>query len=342
MNSRQTKSGFEMSNSRSHVRGGLWHRATAVIAFGALLLLAGCLAGPPIEPTPLPAALVRPDQPTPDYARTLPPYRLTPVTRTPVFVPTLNPNAAAEIKAPQSLGAARRSLLQAFLMNQPPSAMGIATGGATILDEPGGSAVGSVPGAGVVTVTGRSADGSWLAVFTDDATSGWVPAGALVLYNADSLTTVDEAFSPGPVATLIADAMIPMSTPIADMLEALPTAAALNAARATAIAAGDSAALVATPAAPAAALAADASDAPDASAVLIGTVNTSGNLNLRDAPSASATLVASLPAQSQLIVLGRTAQSDWLRVRAPGGDGWVDARFVDLLGAVEGLPVVEQ
>ncbi len=316
-----------------------------LVALGALALLAGCGPGAGVEATPIPADIVRPVQPTPDFARTLPPYRLTPITRTPVFVPTRNPNAATEVEAPQSSASARRSLLQAFLMKQPPSAMGIATGGATLLDAPGGSAVGSVPVASTVTVTGRSADGGWLAVYTDDATAGWVPAGALVVYNAEGLTTVDEAFSPGPVATLIADAMIPMSTPIADMLAALPTQAALNAARATAIASGGSAASVATPE-PAAALTAAMDDAsasdPATSDVLIGTVNTSGNLNLRAAPSTSGSVVASLPAQSQLIVLGRTPQSDWLRVRTPSGDGWVNANFIDVVGGlVEELAVVE-
>jgi uncharacterized protein YgiM (DUF1202 family) len=265
------------------------------------------------------------------------------VTRTPVFVPTRNVNAAEDLDAVQPASSSvRRSLLQAFLMNQPPSAMGIATGGATILDTPGGSAVGSVPGAGTVTVTGRSADGNWLAVYTDDATSGWVPAGALVIYNAGVLTTVDEPFSPGPVATLIADALIPPSTPIADMLAALPTQAARNAARATAIAAGGSAPATETPSPPAAVGGAlDTSDVPDASGVLIGTVNTTGNLNLRNNPATTATVVASLPPQSQLIALGRTSDSAWLRVRTPSGDGWVDARYVDLIGAVEGLAVRE-
>ncbi len=314
----------------------------AMVALGALALLAGCLAGPPVDPTPLPADVVRPVQPTPDYARTLPPFRLTPVTRTPVFVPTRDATAAA-IEAPQSSGSARRSLLQAFLMNQPPSAMGIATGGATILDAPGGRAVSSVPGAGTVTVTGRSADSGWVAVYTDDATAGWVPAGALVIYGGEGLTTVSEAFSPGPVATLLADAMIPMSTPIADMLAALPTAAARNAARATVIADGGSVAAAASaPLETPQPSAADGANAlPAASDVLIGSVNTTGNLNLRNSASTDSTVVASLPAQAQLIVLGRSPQSDWLRVRTPSGDGWVDARFIELLGAVEGLPVVE-
>ena len=313
----------------------------AIIALAALSLLAGCLPSAPVDPTPLPADVVRPDQPTPDYARTLPPFRLTPVTRTPVFVPTRDANAAAAIEAPKSAGSARRSLLQAFLMNQPPSAMGIAPGGATILDAPGGSAVGSVPGAGTVTVTGRSADGGWVAVYADDATAGWVPAGSLVIYGGETLITVNEAFSPGPVATLLADAMIPMSTPIAEMLAALPAAAARNAARATEIAADARAAAAAPRETPRPPDAAGVSALPAASDVLIGTVNSTGNLNLRNAASTEGAVVASLPAQAQLVVLGRTRQSDWLRVRTPGGDGWVDARFIDLLGAVEDLSVAD-
>lgn len=322
--------------------GGRLRLAGVIVAVAALSLLAGC-AGGPAEATAIPASIVRPEQPTPNYARTLPQFRLAEATRAPVFVPTRDANAAAERAAQPPAASSNRSLLHALLMNQPPSALGIAPGGATILDAPGGSAVGGVPGAGAVTVTGRSADGGWLAIYTDDATAGWVSAGALILYGDDDLTTVDAAFAPGPVATLIAGAMQPVSTPLADLIALLPTMEAHSAARATAIAVGGRNAYLAaaTPAPPAPRTSSAAGVAPDAQGVQIGTVNTTGNLNLRDRPSTTATIVASLPPRSQLIVLGRTAQSDWLRVRAPGGDGWVTAEFIDLLSAVDGLPVVE-
>lgn len=332
------QAGWNMVKLERRMRGML-QLGAAVVALG---LLAGC-ANAQAEPTAIPASIVRPEQPTPSYAGTLPQFRLAEATRAPVFVPTRDANAAATIAAQQVSGPSRRSLLQALLMNQPPSATGIAPGGATILDAPGGSAVGSVPGAGTVTVTGRSADGRWLAIYTDDGIAGWVSAGALVLYGDDDLTTVDSAFSPGPVSTLIAEAMQPVSTPLADMMALLPTMEANSAARATAIAVGGRSAYLApgTPEPPAPRTTDEPGAAPDVQDVQIGTVNTTGNLNLRDRPATTATIVASLPPQSQLIVLGRTEQSDWLRVRAPGGDGWVDARFIDLLSAVDGLPVVE-
>ncbi len=208
--------------------------------------------------------------------------------------------------------------------------------------------MGSVPVADTVTVTGRSADGNWLAIYTDDATAGWVPAGSLVLYGDEDLTTVDRAFSPAPVATLLAEAMLPQSTPLAEMIAALPAIEAKTAARATAIAAGGSNAFLAvdTPEPPTQNIsdsgAVDSSAvAADAQSMQIGAVNSAGNLNLRDLPSADGAIIASLPAESQFVVMGRTSQGDWLQVRTPAGDGWVDARFVELTDALDALPVVE-
>ena len=65
-------------------------------------------------------------------------------------------------------------------------------------------------------MTGRSADGQFLAVYNDAAIAGWVPAGQLKLFGGDDLTVVDSAISPGPIATLIADAMQPLATSAID------------------------------------------------------------------------------------------------------------------------------
>lgn len=293
-----------------------WLNVTAL--GGALLLLAACGA-PIVSPTPLPPDVVRPEQPTPIYSTAQPQFRLEEVTATPRFPEPIRalatPNASDETL--------RAQLLAAMLMNLPPSAMGIATGGAMIFAEPGGAAVGSLPAGGSITVTGRSHDGAWLAVYTNDAVTGWVAAGTLRLYGADDLETVTDALSPAPVATMLAEAMVP---PPLSMAEVIATRAA----------APPTPLPTATPAAgePAAAI------VPDQSAMLVGTVQTQGNLNLRDAPAAEGRVIAPLASGSQLIATGRTANGAWLQVRTPAGDGWVSAQFVALEGPAESLASV--
>jgi len=290
------------------------------------LLLAGCGGPGAPEPTAIPADVARPAQSTPVFSTAEPLFRLSTETPAVILVTPTVAAAAEELSALPQSGPGRGELLAALLMNQPPSAMGIAVGGATLLDAPGGAPVTSVPGAATLTVTGRSADGNWLAVFTEEAITGWVPAGSLVLYGADDLTTVTEAFSPAPVATMIAEAMRPVATPMSAYFAALtatPPAASLELPTATPMPASGAEAL-SNPGTP-----------------LLGTVASTGNLNLRAVPSTDGRVVASLPAQSALVVLGRTQAGDWLRVRTPAGDGWVLASFVVLDGDPATLPVTQ-
>jgi uncharacterized protein YraI len=208
-------------------------------------------------------------------------------------------------------------LVTALLMDQPPSAMGIASGGVTVYSEPGGAALTSVPPGLALTVTGRSRDGAWLAVYTNDAVVGWIPAGSVLLYGADDLTIVDKAFSPAPVATLLAQAMTPANTPISQILDNRRNQP------------------VATPVAP---TAIDAAAVSPGNAT-VGAVVADGNTNLRAGPGAESRVLASLPPEAQVIVLGRTEAADWLQVRTPNGDGWVSAARVALPGPVDALPV---
>ena len=279
----------------------------------ALWLLAGC-GGPGVATaTAIPADIVRPDQPTPAYSTAQPRYRIDESTPVPLFAVTLP--AQAEDAPPPS--ESRMDLVTALLMDQPPSAMGIASGGVTVFSEPGGAALTSVPPGLALTVTGRSRDGAWLAVYTNDAIVGWIPAGSVLLYGADDLTVVDKAFSPAPVATLLAQAMTPASTPISQILDARRNPPVTT---------------------PAAAPALDTAPAAPGNAT-VGAIVTGGNTNLRAGPGADNRVLASLPPESQVIVLGRTEAGDWLQLRTPNGDGWVSAARVTLPGAVDALPV---
>lgn len=172
--------------------------------FTALLLLVACSGGP-ATPTALPFDAVRPIQPTPAYANSTQ-FRLA----TPEFNKALATNrepftSTQLVEAPQTTP--QQSML---VTTQPPSALGIARGGAALLDQPGGGILLQLPAGEIVTVTGKSADGHYLAAYTNEGIVGWVAAAELTLYGADDLVVVDNTAGPGPIATLVAEAMQPV------------------------------------------------------------------------------------------------------------------------------------
>jgi hypothetical protein len=296
-----------------------------VLVIGSfVLLLAACGGGAGMEATPIPADVVRPQQPTPVYSTAQPQFRLDQPEGTPQFAGTVPPAATLRPSDDQL----RAELLKAMLMNLPPSAMGIAPGGATIFSEPGGAVAGTLPAGGSITVTGRSEDGAWLAVYTNEAVTGWVSVGALRLFGADDLETVTTALSPAPVATMIAEAMLPAGLPIADVI----------------------ATRAATPPTPVAAEVPATERAVDADPqqseplvdVLVGAIKPAAGANLRLAPTAQSEVVAILQVNAPVLVMERSAASDWLRVRTPLGDGWLPAELVTIDGDPSALPVAQE
>ena len=99
----------------------------------------------------------------------------------------------------------------------PPTGLGLVLGGTPLLDGPGGIVIENLPGGTPLTLTGKTPDGLWLAVYTNGGVAGWVNRAALARYGEASLVVVEQAFGPGPVATLIADAMIPIEMPPIDL-----------------------------------------------------------------------------------------------------------------------------
>lgn len=174
------------------------------------LLLAAC-GGAPTTPTPLPADVVRPEQPTPIYgdSATFSDVAATPIFATPIYTPSTSISAAITAVAP--------ALNIAALAQLPPTGMGIVLGGTSLLDSPGGAVVASLPAGTPLTLTGKSADGAWLTAYTNAGAAGWVKASALARYGDDQLIVVTEAFGPGPAATLVADALIPIAMPPIDL-----------------------------------------------------------------------------------------------------------------------------
>ncbi|GAB4509474.1 MAG: hypothetical protein OHK0046_04520 [Anaerolineae bacterium] len=59
-------------------------------------------------------------------------------------------------------------------------------------------------------------------------------------------------------------------------------------------------------------------------------VNADANLNLRRTPSAQAEVLARIPAQTQIVVLGRTEDGLWLETTFENQQGWIASEFITL------------
>jgi len=259
-----------------------------------MVLLTACGGGPG-TPTAIPASVVRPEQPTPVYGQA------TTFNLVPTLAATVEANGvvaeAPVASVAQPVPTTREPMARALVlpMVQTPSALGIATGGATLLDQPNGRALVNLPAGAAVTVTGKSADGRYLAAYTNTGVAGWVSAGQLLLFGGDDLIVVDAAPDPGPIATLIAQAMQPV--------------------------------VIAT-STPEPVLAATEGNAEN---MLIGTVISDGRLNVRAAPDANAAVLAKLNNGERVQIMAQPAANEWLQVRLTTGvEGWVFAAYIQI------------
>ena len=194
--------------------GGVWcvvRRHMDWFSLGVVMvgLLAGC-GGTPGTPTPLPAAAVRPEQPAPVYPASTAFTSITPT----VVLPTLatSPLALLTVTGDELTPAAPKLALAAAQLPAL-TGMGIVRGGAALLAAPNGAVRQQLPAGTVVTVTGKSADGGWIAAYDEQGTSGWLAAQQLVLLGTETLTVVTTSAGPGLAATLVAQAMEPMAMP---------------------------------------------------------------------------------------------------------------------------------
>ena len=171
------------------------------------LILAACGGPQAGAPTAIPADITVPDQPAPVYADDA--KRFTLVTPAPpVFVNTNVASGSDDLS-----GLMTRPVVQ-LPYQQTPSALGVVRGGAVLRDAPDGAQIGSVPAGGTVTITGKSDDGRAYAVFGHDGLAGWLATSAVTVYGGDDLVVVDTAVGPGPIATLMAEAMRPVETSV--------------------------------------------------------------------------------------------------------------------------------
>ena len=308
------------------------NRKVGVLAFGLVFILSGCGGARGGTPTPIPASVARPQQPTPVYPEQADVFSLVTPQATAQFMAAAS--AAAGIAAVETPADLQRAAVRLFIENQMPAATGIAGGGTAIYAEPGGRTLAAVPVGGVLTVTGKSADGSWYAVYNKDAVFGWAPVGQLIVYGADTLVVVEQAPDPGPVATLLAQANQPVQ--VLDRLMAAMEAGTVVGELAES----------AVPSTPTPLTRADgAPGIPQATQAPVsgftGRVVSEGRLNVRTTPSTAGTIVVKLDPDVTVVVTGRTTTGDWVRVQvADGAAGWVASEFLDLDQPLESVPVV--
>jgi hypothetical protein len=314
-----------------------WISAGVGAVLGMLLLVLGGCGGPQrAQPTAIPAGAVRPVQPTPQYPGGAEVFSLLTPGATPQFVPT----AAAEdaLSVVDESSRQQRAAIKLFIENQTPSAVGIAPGGTAIYAERGGRTLATVPAGGVLTVTGKSADGAWYSVYNENAIFGWVPAGQLRVYGGDDLVVVETAPDPGPVATLLAQAAEPVRV-LDDLMAAFAVSATLAASQPTAALPTAQPTPLAIPeptievtlAKPTVVPATlvpepDVSPAPPATR---GIVVSESRLNLRNAPDTAAAIVRKLDPETVVSILERSADGTWLRLQLDDGTaGWAAAEYV--------------
>ncbi|MDE0633105.1 MAG: SH3 domain-containing protein [Caldilineaceae bacterium] len=204
-----------------------------------------------------------------------------------------------------------------------PNALGILADGGILYAAPGGTARANLQVGATLTITGRSADGAWYAVYLADGTAGWAPAAQVRVFgDAAELETVQESLGPAVVATLIAQASQPQEPLSAVVARLTPTASAP--------------ASTATEPQP---TAASEGTGPEITGPAV-TVIVAG-ANLRAGPGTGYAVVGVLYQDDTAAVLGRNQAGDWLQLQSPDGPAWIFAPLVETTVAIADLPTVE-
>lgn len=168
------------------------------IGIGLILLVAGCGGPGAASPTPIPADSVRAEQPTPFFPTE------TPLPQAPTLTPRADGGQEQQTSAANALVA---TPVPANVVNPLPTvrpeALGIVRGGTSLVQEPGGERVQFLPAGSTVSVTGRSVDGAWWAVYTDENIPGWIGTSQLILFSPEELPTVTQSTANPAVALLL-------------------------------------------------------------------------------------------------------------------------------------------
>jgi len=223
-----------------------------------------------------------------------------------------------------------RSAASASILNRP-TALGIVAGGANLFSSPNGAGIGFLPAGATVTITGRSADGGWYAVYLEDSSAGWIGVGQVRVFgDVAELETVGESVGPAIVATMLAEASRPLGPIEVATRTPVPTSTPL-APVAEAVAADAPAAAADTPqdGNP------EAVSGPQALVVAEG-------VNVRAGPGIDFPIVGAYAQNDRLTMLARNEAGDWVEIALPVGSGWVYVPLLQTDSPVADLPVSER
>jgi Tol biopolymer transport system component/uncharacterized protein YraI len=176
----------------------------------------------------------------------------------------------------------------------------VRAGGASLLDDAGQIVV-DLPMGAAVKVSGRTADNRWFYGATRDGATGWVSADSVLIFGVENVP--ERGGFAGPAATASQEESAAATT--------TPAGAAQSAAAA----------------------------APRREATVASGAQ---RLNVRSGPGTAYPVVSSVASGASLTASGRTAGADWIQVEGPalpGRAGWVSARYLDLEGSAQDLPV---
>ena len=205
---------------------------------------------------------------------------------------------------------------------QGPGVLAIASGGgASLLAAPGGELIRVLPAGAVLTAIGRSADGAWTAVQTDDEAAGWVASADIVMFGGDQLPVMFGGDLP-PTAGGEPGAPVNLPTPTATRE---PTATPTPTPPPTPTP-------MPTPTSAPSSTGAGSSRPANQVAVV-----RSGGTDLVTSPNGE--VVQTLPTGTALTVWARTEDGAWLAAVTPTGtSGWVQTSQVVAFN-VDRLPV---
>jgi hypothetical protein len=226
--------------------------------------------------------------------------------------------------------------------------------GAELYDLPNGTLLANLEPVSFVTVVGRTGDGNWLVVLTDDGQNGWVQTEQLIVYNVEELPVLLEGDGASPAAPeATATSLPPTATPVPPTATPVvptptPVPPTATAAPPTPTRAPTATRPAPTPTTAAAAAAATEPPAPAAGegvtlpnlpapTDIVGVVGVEG-ATLYEAPDGAEVRV--LPIGSAVSLVGRNEESSWLLARTATGDvGWLSTDDVVAFNQ-DRLPVI--
>ena len=280
-----------------------------LVLAAALLLVSACGQPGGGAPTALPPG-TRIAQPTPDFSAPQEEVMVSPTVDLAEMIrrqlvqerasPLETPTATA--RPPQTLAAPLASLS----VFSRPTALGILPVASPLYTAANGNPIATLPVGTTLTISGRSADQAWFAVYLADGTAGWVPVSQVRVFgDTEALEIVQESVGPALVATLVAEASNPPA-PIGTAVTR-PTAEPPTTSNRAFV------------------------------SVLVEAVN------VRAGPSTDFPIVGGLFQEEQVALLARNQNSDWVQVELPAGIiGWIFAQLVEPSQPIVELPIVNE